>query len=78
MHTHKILVISLLSTLSLPHIPNFGLLELENATIMNTALLRTQKLTKKNFEHATNELSLGGRLVFVTSNEGILLSCEVE
>lgn len=43
---------------------------------MNAALLRYAKLTTKSFEKAADELGLGGRPVFVTSNDGTLLSCE--
>lgn len=83
-HAHESHVASLLASL-LPastgivcskDISNLGLLERENATIMNAALLRYAKHTTASFERAAHELGLGGRPVFVTSNDGTLLSCE--
>lgn len=43
---------------------------------MNASLLRYAKSTTKSFERAASELGLKGCPVFVTSNDGTLLSCE--
>lgn len=56
-------------------ISNLSLLERENATIMNASLLRFAKYTTASFERAAKELGLSGCPVFVTSNDGTLLSC---
>lgn len=86
-HQHESIVASILrDTLagSIPNlgivcskdISNLGILERENATIMNASLLRYAKMTTKSFERAARDLGLGGKPVFVTSNDGTLLSCE--
>ncbi|OAX41291.1 hydantoinase [Rhizopogon vinicolor AM-OR11-026] len=51
-----------------------GLLERENASILNAALLRYAKKTVIGFEKAAQALELKCP-VFITSNDGTLLSC---
>lgn len=51
-----------------------GLLERENASILNAALLRYAKKTVIGFEKAAQALELKCS-VFITSNDGTLLSC---
>jgi DUF917 family protein len=51
-----------------------GLLERENASILNAALLRYAKKTVIGFEKAARALELKCS-VFITSNDGTLLSC---
>ncbi|KAG1877100.1 hydantoinase [Suillus tomentosus] len=51
-----------------------GLLERENASILNAALLRYAKKTVIGFEKAAKALELKCS-VFITSNDGTLLSC---
>ncbi|KAG1730811.1 hydantoinase [Suillus paluster] len=51
-----------------------GLLERENASILNAALLRYAKKTVIGFEKAAQTLELQCP-VFITSNDGTLLSC---
>lgn len=54
-------------------VANLGLLERENATILNTALLRFAAVTVEGFEAAARDLELSCP-VFLTSNEGTLMS----
>lgn len=66
----------------LPHInivcskdvAHIGLLERENATILNASLLRYAKKTVTGFQKAARVLHLKCP-VFITSNDGTLLSC---
>jgi len=51
-----------------------GLLERENASILNAALLRYAKKTVTGFQKAAQALDLHCP-VFITSNDGTLLSC---
>ncbi|KAI6148587.1 hydantoinase [Pisolithus tinctorius] len=55
-------------------VAHLGLLERENAAILNASLLRYAKMTVAGFQRATRSLSLKCP-VFITSNDGMLLSC---
>ncbi|ORY30778.1 putative hydantoinase [Naematelia encephala] len=56
-------------------VANLGLLERENATILNAALLSFASLTVAGFEDSTRALQLDCPL-FLTSNDGTLMTCE--
>lgn len=55
-------------------VAHLGLLERENAAILNASLLRYAKMTVAGFQRATRSLNLKCP-VFITSNDGMLLSC---
>ena len=55
-------------------VAHIGLLERENATILNGSLLRYAKKTVGGFRKAARALHLRCP-VFITSNDGTLLSC---
>jgi len=55
-------------------VAHIGLLERENATILNASLLRYAKKTVAGFQRATRALHLRCP-VFITSNDGTLLDC---
>ncbi|KAH7926166.1 hydantoinase [Leucogyrophana mollusca] len=56
-------------------VAHIGLLERENATILNASLLQYANQTVKGFQNAAHALKLKCP-VFITSNEGTLLTCE--
>lgn len=56
-------------------VANLGLLERENASILNASLLHFAHTTVESFKQATRALSLTCP-VFITSNDGTLLSCD--
>lgn len=56
-------------------IANIGLLERENASILNASLLQFASRTVASFQSSTLALGLTCP-VFITSNSGTLLSCE--
>ncbi|ODN83362.1 hypothetical protein L202_01517 [Cryptococcus amylolentus CBS 6039] len=56
-------------------VANIGLLQRENATILNAALLFFAKLTVAGFQESTRALNLSCPL-FLTSNDGTLMTCE--
>ncbi|KAG9313373.1 hydantoinase [Chiua virens] len=55
-------------------VAHIGLLERENATILNASLLRYAKKTVTGFQRAARDLHLTCP-VFITSNDGTLLNC---
>lgn len=55
-------------------VAHIGLLERENATILNASLLRYAKKTVTGFQKAARALHLTCP-VFITSNDGTLLNC---
>ncbi|KAI6168449.1 hydantoinase [Pisolithus thermaeus] len=55
-------------------VAHLGLLERENAAILNASLLRYAKMTVAGFQRATRSLKLKCP-IFITSNDGMLLSC---
>ena len=55
-------------------VANIGLLERENAAILNASLLRYAKSTISGFQNAARNMRLNCP-VFITSNDGMLLSC---
>ncbi|WVQ78564.1 hypothetical protein IAT38_000650 [Cryptococcus sp. DSM 104549] len=57
-------------------VANIGLLQRENATILNAALLQFADLTVKGFIESTRALELSCPL-FLTSNDGTLMTCEM-
>ncbi|EJT98544.1 hypothetical protein DACRYDRAFT_57377 [Dacryopinax primogenitus] len=57
------------------HISNIGLLDRENASILNAALLSYARKTVRGFRSAAQRLQLTCP-VFITSNDGTLLTCE--
>ncbi|KAM0746963.1 putative hydantoinase [Meredithblackwellia eburnea MCA 4105] len=56
-------------------IANIGILERENASILNASLLRYAGRTVKGFKAAAERLGLSCP-IFITSNDGTLLSCD--
>ncbi|KAH7913302.1 hydantoinase, partial [Hygrophoropsis aurantiaca] len=56
-------------------VAHIGILERENASILNASLLRYAKKTVRGFQNAAQALNLKCP-VFITSNEGTLLTCE--
>ncbi|KAL4067052.1 hypothetical protein V8B97DRAFT_2025339 [Scleroderma yunnanense] len=55
-------------------VAHIGLLERENAAILNASLLRYAKKTVSGFQNAARNMRLNCP-VFITSNDGTLLSC---
>ncbi|WRT68137.1 uncharacterized protein IL334_005112 [Kwoniella shivajii] len=57
-------------------VANIGLLQRENATILNAALLDFAQTTVAGFEESTRALEISCPL-FLTSNDGTLMTCEM-
>ncbi|WVQ67482.1 uncharacterized protein L199_005682 [Kwoniella botswanensis] len=57
-------------------VANIGLLQRENATILNAALLEFAQLTVSGFKESTRALDISCPL-FLTSNDGTLMTCEM-
>nr|XP_019001047.1 hydantoinase [Kwoniella mangroviensis CBS 8507]OCF64508.1 hydantoinase [Kwoniella mangroviensis CBS 8507] len=57
-------------------VANIGLLQRENATILNAALLEFAQLTVSGFKESTRALHISCPL-FLTSNDGTLMTCEM-
>ncbi|OCF60802.1 hydantoinase [Kwoniella mangroviensis CBS 10435] len=57
-------------------VANIGLLQRENATILNAALLEFAQLTVSGFKESTHALHISCPL-FLTSNDGTLMTCEM-
>ncbi|WWC69837.1 uncharacterized protein I206_103780 [Kwoniella pini CBS 10737] len=57
-------------------VANIGLLQRENATILNAALLEFAQMTVAGFEESTRALNLACPL-FLTSNDGTLMTCQM-
>lgn len=56
-------------------VANIGIIERENASIMNAALLRYAKKTILGFQQAAKALRLECP-IFITSNDGTLMTCK--
>lgn len=57
-------------------VANLGFLERENAAILNASILRFARRTIREFRQAVKRLGLRGVPVFITQNDGTILSGE--